>query len=483
MISRRLTKTSALRWLPMSASAITLALVATSLIASGAACGGSTKAVAQEDAKDSGAGGKGGPTTNPVDAGHPAVDAGQPTEEASVDAKPDVDNGAPSTTYPAFKVDVAQVTNNGGPVLKAPVVVTVTWSNDPDAATYNALGDAIGPSPYWKDINSEYGVGPVTSGNPNHVSITTAPPTSYADSDLDTLVETNVGNGTWPASTDNIVYALYLPPGTTLTSQGQDLCQFGVGGYHTESQNKNYVYAIMPHCSGFASADVELSASHELNEAATDPHPGTNPGWVGFDQNHLSFEFFNQFQDELGDACESFTEATDGTDLKPYTVQRQWSNASAAAGSHWCLPGLGEPFYNTTFLPQSNVDTITVDLSSLFGGGGGASAIKTEGFKIPLNTTRVIPIGLFSDVDTKAPFTIDVQGLGQPITQDQNGNNINNGNMTATLDLASGVNGQIANLTVTPTSYSSLGINFIYIRAVLPGAKQHHYLPILFSAN
>jgi hypothetical protein len=480
MIAQRISKTSALRSLPMSASAITLALVATSLVVGGAACGGSTQQV-KETAKDAG----GGPTTQPVESGAPVHDAGAPQQQqdaapAPVDAAPDVDNGAPSTTYPAFPIDVAQISDNGGPVLKQPVVVTVTWSTDTDAPTYNALGDAIGPSPYWKDINSEYGVGPSTSGNPNHISITTAPPTSFADTDLDTMVETNVDNGTWPASTDNIVYALYLPPGSTLTSGGQNLCAEGVGGYHTESNNKNYVYAIMPHCSGFQTADIELGASHELNEAATDPHPGTNPAWVGFDNNHLSFEFFNQFQDELGDACEAFVEATDSTDFTPYTVQRQWSNASAAKGSHWCLPGLDEAFYNTTILPQSNVDQISVDLSTLF---PGAPKVTSEGFKIPLNTSRTIPIGLFSDVDTKGPFTLDIQGLTDPITQDQNGNNINNGTMTATLDLTSGVNGQIANLTVTPTSYSTLGINFIYVRAVLPGAQQHHYLPLLFSAN
>ena len=38
-------------------------------------------------------------------------------------------------------------------------------------------------------------------------------------------------------------------------------------------------------------------------------------------------------------------------------------------------------------------------------------------------------------------------------------------------------------MTVTPTSYSTLGVNFFYIRAVLAGATQHHYLPILVSAN
>lgn len=105
----------------------------------------------------------------------------------------------PSNTYPAFPVDVAQVVDNGGPVLATPVIVTVTWSGDPQAATWAAYDDAIGGSTYWHAINGEYGVGPATGGG--HVSITTPAPSSMSDQDLDVLVSTNVGNGMWPAST------------------------------------------------------------------------------------------------------------------------------------------------------------------------------------------------------------------------------------------------------------------------------------------
>jgi hypothetical protein len=196
------------------AGAITLALVAAY-----AGCGGSNTASLPEGAgsPDSGAI-EGGSVSTQGDGGKtgPGNDGG--TTGAN-DAAPD-NYSPPSSTYPAFAVDVAQVIDNGGPVLSAPVVVTVTWSSDPNAATYDALGDAIGASAYWKAINSEYGVGPLTSGTANHVSITTAPPASFADSDLDTLVETNAG-ASWPASTTNTIYAVYLPPGTTLTSGGR----------------------------------------------------------------------------------------------------------------------------------------------------------------------------------------------------------------------------------------------------------------------
>jgi hypothetical protein len=464
----------------VSSRSLGVGAIALALLATPAACGGST-------VQPGGAGGN-----SFGDSGAAAVvDSGTAIEQdagtvivadsgAAVDAAPEASHGAPSSTYPAFAIDVPQVVDNGGPTLTAPVVVTVTWSTDTNAATYNALGDSIGASTYWSDINSEYAVGAAVSGTANHVSITTAPPASYADSDLDTLVETNAGTA-WPAYTAQTIYAIYLPSGTTLTSNGQDLCQEGVLGYHTESQNKNYVYAIIPNCAGFKLADIEVSASHELNEAATDPHPGTDTAYMGFDANHLAMEFFNQFQDELGDACEMLPWAlSDTTDFTPYTVQRQWSNKSAAAGSQWCLPKVDQAFCNTTFLPQTNLDTISVNLNTL---SPGAGTVQSKGFKMALNETRTFPIGMFSDMATTAPFTVDVPDFSGPIAQDQNGNNINNGTATVTLDKTTGVNGEIINVTVTPTAFSSLGVVYFNIRSVPASGSVHGELPVLISQN
>ena len=454
----------------VSATALALALVA---------CGGAVTNTAQSD---------GGSTGD--DSGGVAIDSGANTlqdsgstvHDAAREAAPidtGIDTGGPSSVYPAFPIDAPQVQDNGGPTLAAPVIVTITWSTDPDANTYNTFGDTIGASSYWHALNTEYSVGPATSGTTNHVTITTAPAATMADSDLDTLVATNAGVAPWPASTPNTIYAVYMPPGMGLTFGGQDVCQQGIGGYHSETSG-NVVYAIMPHCNGFMTQDVELSASHELDEAVTDPHTNSNPAYIYFDQNHLAMEFFNSFQSEIGDACEMMMANADPIDFPPYVVQRQWSNKAAAAGHDWCVPSADGYMYNTTLLPSSNEDAISVDLSSL---GLGVGVVPSKGFKVALNQTRTFPIGLFSDKALSGPFTIDVQGLGQPIGQDQQGNPINNGTATVTLDRTSGVNGEIANVTVTPTAYSSVGVVFFYIRSVLPGSQQHHYLPILISQN
>ena len=57
-----------------------------------------------------------------------------------------------------------QLVKHPGRVLQSPVVVTVTWDDDPNVATLESVGDLIGASSYWKDVIGEYGVGAVTSG-------------------------------------------------------------------------------------------------------------------------------------------------------------------------------------------------------------------------------------------------------------------------------------------------------------------------------
>jgi hypothetical protein len=406
------------------------------------------------------------------------ADAGAP-DLGTIDAGPPdsgLDHGSPSTTYPAFQVDVGQIVRNGGPVLTQPVIVTITWAADPGESDYQRFGDMIGFSNYWHTLNSEYGIGTATSGPANHVSIKTAPPPSISDAQLDTLVSTSAG-ALWPSPTANTIYAIYLPPGTTLTSGGQDICRFGVLGYHEETQDRGLVYAIMPHCRRLSVADMEDTASHELDEASTDPHPNTHAGFVGFDADHLAYEFSLDFMDEVGDVCASMdpTADQDTVDFPTFTVQRQWSNKSATAGSHWCVPSIDEPFFNTTFLPNTGLDDIHLS-------AGSTVAIVSKGFKIALNETRTFPIGFFSDRATEGPFSItpDMMGL---VLSDQNGNPVDNGTANVTIDKTSGVNGEIAWVTVTPTAFNSMGFVYVVIRAEHSGSMQVNSLPFIVSSQ
>jgi hypothetical protein len=433
-----------------------------------------------------------GGSAQPGDAGastdSPGPDAGDagPDDAAQPDTSPaspeaSSEAAADAAPYPAFPVDVAKIGDQGGATVASPVIVTVTWSTDANAAAWQAFDDTIGASSYWHSINSEYDVGAAAGGG--HVSITTTPPPALSNLDLDALVVSSAGSS-WPAATANTIYAIYLPPGTGLFLNGEpdaggtDACQAGIPGFHTESQSsQRLVYAVIPQCSGALTGAITEAASLELNEAATNPHTFTAPAYAGFDANHLSFELLTGFQDEVGDACRRVS--TVDTTTEPafaYSVARQWSNASAAGGHDWCVPAAGPAFYNTTLLQTSSESMVSVDLAPLGLGGG---AVSTRGFAGTLGQAITIPLGLFSDGPTAGPWNLDVD-MTWPVV-DASGAAIQNGTATTALDHTSGNNGDTVTLTVTPTAWSSLGVVYLAVRSLLPGQTQHHYTPIVIG--
>src|SRR5262249_4535131 len=154
----------------------------------------------------------------------------------------------------------------------------------------------VGQSAYWQAIVGEYGVGAATSGATNHIRETAALGATIDSAGLDALVAKNATDpktSGWPAPTDQTIYILYLPVGTSLDlGGGQDACAMGVGGSHASTQiptadgkMMNVAYAIIPQCQTANGVldESTMSASHELAEASLDPHPQANPGWVGYD--------------------------------------------------------------------------------------------------------------------------------------------------------------------------------------------------------
>jgi hypothetical protein len=402
---------------------------------------------------------------------------GEPMPDAAPPMPDGPDHGAPSTMYPAFQPDMATITNNGGPVLSAMQIVTITWTSDTNAATYEAYGDGIGASQYWHQINAEYGVGPAVSGAANHVHISTMPPTSMTDANIQTLIQTSVADATlnWPQPNHQILYAVYLPNGTDL-DLGGSACSQGIGGYHDQitAGGMGVSYAVLPNCSGRVNS-VLSAASHEFNEAATDPLPQSHPSWVGFDNDHISFEFFQELQDETGDACEFFRSSfyTDMETMFNYPVQRQWSNASARAGHNPCVPVPSGAFFNVTPFPADE-DSIMVNLRAI-----GAGNHATKGFKGTLMTPRTFAVGFYSDADTGGPWTLSstiATSLFSSI-----GSSVTNGTADVSIDKTSGQNGEKAYITVTPKTFNSMGVIYIELVSTLGTAK--HYMPILIGQN
>lgn len=448
----------------------------------------------------------GSPEASRAEAGRP--DGSGNTHDGSADAKErdtglDAglarDHGEASTTYPAFTPFMPQVQYGGGPVLSNAEIVMITWYGDENASTFEAFGDDLGTSDYWAQTTSEYHVGPAHSGPENHVRLpqSEAPIANWSDTAIEAWVTTHVqsyGTYGWPAPTSNSVYVLYLPPNEDIQFSGSDACQSGIGGYHGNVivNSKDVAYAVVLQCQDNSGAQTTAEASHELIEAATDPHPSDITAWVGFDQDHLAWDVFQSFQDEVADACEfyfdAFYEQTFSTvetldagpdsgeggilldaGLAMFATQRTWSNVNAAAGHAPCRPTDYSVYFNVS--PLQLDPSVSLNLTSL----GGLASSQGQGYRIAKGATRTFPVGFWSDGPTSGPWTISaVEGnpLMGPATSSD---------LTISIDWTQGQNGDIAYVTVTVNTVdTSMNGELITITSELSGFHRT-FMPILIS--
>jgi len=240
------------------------------------------------------------------------------------------------------------------------------------------------------------------------------PPTTMADTELDTFIETQVGgapgNG-WPVGDAQTAYLVYLPTSLVLTTMGQNACPVEAG-YHDETSNAGIVYGVVIQNCHASQSVLDFStqtATHELVEIATDPHVQTMPGWIGLDRDHYAWDMWLQNQDELADACQSFDDSyyTEQAPLA-YSVQRTWSNAAAKAGHNPCAPRATDPYFQTTPLGLDSM----VSFKDTNG-----TPVTTKGYAVKVGTPRTIQLGFTSDAPV-GPWTISVvEGDGiTPVT-------------------------------------------------------------------
>ncbi len=392
-----------------------------------------------------------------VDAG-PLADA----QRDDADAGPGK-YGAPSTTYPAFVPTMGVLKSAGGPVLTAPVLVTITWPSDGFATLLEDFGDRIGGTRYWHDTVSEYGVGPAVSGAPNHVRLATAAPAEFGDQDAIDMITANAG-GVLPALTSQTVYLFYLPPNTSNPSVQ---CQGGLGGYHTWAtiRGTNVAYSIMPRCGTLA--DLTHTASHEIGEAATDPF---FTAWDGFTDATKVFAYWQRGYTENGDACEFYPDARYAEQAPfAYSVQRLWSNTAAAAGHSPCQP-FDDPYFNVTPL---GLEDITVHAAT---SDGGTTATTMKAYRARVGQTITFAVGFYSDRPTSGPWTVaafESNPLSHPST----------GRLALDVDInkLSGINGEKTIVTVTVKAVAPGNIEMLTLESTLGATK--HYMPVLIISE
>ena len=220
-------------------------------------------------------------------------------------------------------VAAPNLTYRGGPLLTSVQVFLLfwgdAWQQDPLTTLMQQLNDFfdyVVTSPLIDQLG-EYSVSGYTIGHgarAGAIALTTAPPSSVQDADIQQLIQQEIASDPAIAQpTPSSVYFVFLPPGVTSGLNGANSC-VNFCGYHSSIDGQQLYYAVMPYpdCSGCIGAHAVLDAmtstsSHELCEAITDPIPGQG--------------FYDDQNGEIGDICAWQTKR-----LGQYTVQLEWSN-------------------------------------------------------------------------------------------------------------------------------------------------------------
>ncbi len=218
------------------------------------------------------------------------VDAAPPP-----DAAPPLDNGAPSTTYPAPHPPLPELVNQaGGKVLATPKAYLIFYPGYEHAAVIQALVQAVGATPYWSATTAEYGVGPLGYAGTIELTGETAPAT-ITDKAVEAFLNGKIASGAFGDADPSVVYSIFYPKSTTITLAGggplgpsQSCSSFG--GYHSNTEvviagaaKKNFAFAVLPTCATFAGQSeidgLTGALSHELVEALR-RDPNKERRWV-----------------------------------------------------------------------------------------------------------------------------------------------------------------------------------------------------------
>jgi hypothetical protein len=278
-------------------------------------------------------------------------------------------------------------------VLATPKIVPIFFANDAVAqADLEDFLRATAASAYWSTTTAEYGVGPLTI----ETSIVTSDPPPTTDVALGTWLA-----GKFPAPDASTIYTVFLPPGAVLTQDNAKSC-VAFGGYHSETMVNGapLVYALIPRCTSMTHPGLEATTSatsHELIEASTDPLPFSNPAFVQVDDAHAVWN--RTPGGELGDMCEYVAAAFQPL-VGNYTVQRTWSNASAATGHDPCVPVLATPYLGAA----PNLPALTLTFHG--------QQLTTQGVTVNYQQSQMVEVDLYTDAPS-ADYSVIAEDSAQ----------------------------------------------------------------------
>lgn len=301
--------------------------------------------------------------------------------------------------HPAPHRAPPQVKSFGGPVITAPKVVPIWFTGDDNFRTGNdQFLTAFTATDQWAQMVGEYGVGPLTVAP----DIVTSDPVPTATAELEPWL-TSMSDGThagWPVPDGNTIYTVFLPPGAVFDDEGSSNCNDWYG-FHWETRpatGTGLIYAVIGRCTREVGNYFDWMTSietHEFAEAATDPRFDTAPAFRDMDMAHELYRILPGA--EVGDMCEHMSSAN-ARIVGTYKVQREWSNAAAAADRDPCVPAPATAYVEATPELDDDVMVPTFD----------GPSVLTKGVSIPIGSTKTVTLDLWSDRPT-GDFQLEAQ--------------------------------------------------------------------------
>jgi hypothetical protein len=420
----------------------------------------------------------------------PATDGGTTVETgvSAADAGSDVDNGAPSTVFPAPHPVLPELVNGAkGPVLTAPKVMFVFYPGDTRETDLASFATKFAASTFWSTTTSEYGVGALTYGGMIELTGETAP-TTISDAQLQAKVADYLANGTLGVPDPQTIYTFIFPSGTTITQTnpistllGPVLSCQAFTGYHDNvgvafddagapddaGTKTDFTYAVIPTCAAGASTLTSV-LSHEWVEAATDPeltangifsvNGGPHAAFYAPDTDHSVWSLLGG--GEAADLCEPSGPTIEFTPPEiGFPVQRTWSNVAARASHDPCVPHVA----GSAYFAAAPVLPDTVSFTTSFTGN-----ITTKGTVIPVGGSKTIEVDLFSDGALDTPMTVKAQDL---LYTYYGSTGLFKKTLSFVWDRTTGVNGEKLHLTVTVTDSSFLGGGHAFMITAVHGDR------------
>ncbi|HEV2177302.1 MAG TPA: hypothetical protein VGW33_08885 [Terriglobia bacterium] len=259
---------------------------------------------------------------------------------------------------------------NGGPVITNPALSTSFWGALWSDAAHQTAAQRLTQfaqdllNSDFMNVLSQYGVGTGNgSGSFGESSLVANVASQLADSDIQSVIQSNIDAGVIPeppANNTSDVLLIFLDENTEVndSSLGIVMCEpmgdtaFGYHNGFTTSAGNPFYYSVIPalddaclenSCGGSPGCTLQLSetqeqrrtqvASHEFAEMVTDPNPPT--GW--YDQTDPNSE-------EVGDICNGESD-TITVGANTWTVQSIYSSYDdqQSGGSSYCLSQAPSP--------------------------------------------------------------------------------------------------------------------------------------------